>query len=168
MEKRQGKKEGEEAANCQKESPFPKSQSSLCQIVKCTCNEADGRRKIQEGGLTSEEMILQAALGHELVDEQQLPILHAVAQQLHQVGMRQPPEKVHLRLQAIPPARQRQGLDQHESRIAGKKKKQQRERAVPCRPAGRRPRHQNGHPRSHPNPPSAPAQGKRAQRLDRV
>ena len=129
MENRQGKKEGEEAANCQKESPFPKSQSSLCQIVKCTCNEADGRRKIQEGGLTSEEMILQAALGHELVHEQQLPILHAVAQQPHQVRMRQPPEKVHLRLQAIPPARQRQGLAQHQSRIAGEReKKQQRDK----------------------------------------
>jgi len=44
-------------------------------------------------------MIVQAAFGHVLVHEEEIPVLHAVAQQPHQVRMRQPPQKVHLRLQ---------------------------------------------------------------------
>lgn len=48
--------------------------------------------------LTSEEMVFQAALGHELVHQEQLPVLAAVAQQPHQVGMRQSAQEVDLRL----------------------------------------------------------------------
>jgi hypothetical protein len=62
----------------------------------------------EEAGLTSEEVVLQAALGHELVHQQELPVLHAVPQQPHQVGVRQPPQEVHLRLQEE--EKQRQGL----------------------------------------------------------
>jgi len=39
--------------------------------------------------LTPEEMVFQAAFGHELVHQEQLPVLAAVAQQPHQVGVRQ-------------------------------------------------------------------------------
>lgn len=48
--------------------------------------------------LTPEEMGFQAAFGHELVHQEELPVLAAVAQQPHQVGMRQPAQEVDLRL----------------------------------------------------------------------
>ena len=48
--------------------------------------------------LTPEEMVFQAALGHELVQQEQLPVLAAVAQQPHQVGVRQSAEEVDLGL----------------------------------------------------------------------
>lgn len=48
--------------------------------------------------LTFEEVVLQAAVLHVLVDEQAVLVLAAVAHQLHQVGMPQLPQEDHLRL----------------------------------------------------------------------
>lgn len=48
--------------------------------------------------LTPEEMVFQAAFGHELVHQEQLPVLAAVAQQPHQVGVRQSAQEVDLGL----------------------------------------------------------------------
>ena len=43
-------------------------------------------------------MVFQAAFGHALVHQEQLPVLAAVAKQPHQVGMRQSTQEVDLRL----------------------------------------------------------------------
>ena len=64
--------------------------------------------KVVAAGLTSEEMILQAPIGHELVHKQELPLLQAVPQQPHQVRVRYPPQKVHFTLQKEIPSH---GLD---------------------------------------------------------
>lgn len=48
--------------------------------------------------LTFEEMLLQAAPRHELVDEQPVLVLVAVADQFHQVRVPQLPQKDDLRL----------------------------------------------------------------------
>lgn len=48
--------------------------------------------------LTLEEVVLEAAVLHVLVDEQAVLVLAAVADQLHQVGMPQLPQEDHLRL----------------------------------------------------------------------
>lgn len=48
--------------------------------------------------LTFEEMLLQAAPGHELVDEQPVLVLVAVADQLHQVRVPQLPQEEDFRL----------------------------------------------------------------------
>ena len=50
--------------------------------------------------LTFEEMLLQADPGHELVDEQPVLVLVAVADQLHQVRVPQLPQEEHFRLHA--------------------------------------------------------------------
>lgn len=50
--------------------------------------------------LTFEEMLLQAAPGHELVDEQPVLVLVAVADQLHQVRVPQLPQEEHFSLHA--------------------------------------------------------------------
>jgi len=50
--------------------------------------------------LTFEEMLLQAASRHELVDEQPVLVLVAVADQLHQVRVPQLPQEEHFRLHA--------------------------------------------------------------------
>jgi hypothetical protein len=48
--------------------------------------------------LTLEEVVLQAAMLHVLVDEEPVLVLAAVSDQLHQVGMPQLPQEDHLRL----------------------------------------------------------------------
>jgi hypothetical protein len=50
--------------------------------------------------LTFEEVVLQAAVLHVLVDEQPVLVLAAVAHQLHQVGVPQLPQEDHLRLRS--------------------------------------------------------------------
>lgn len=50
------------------------------------------------GRTPPEEMVFQAAFGHELVHQEQLPVLAAVAQQPHQVGVRQSAQEVDLGL----------------------------------------------------------------------
>ena len=50
--------------------------------------------------LTLEEVVLEAAVLHVLVDEEAVLVLAAVADQLHQVGVPQLPQEDHLRLQA--------------------------------------------------------------------
>lgn len=50
------------------------------------------------GVLTFEEVVLEAAMLHVLVDEQPVLVLAAVAHQLHQVGVPQLPHEDHLRL----------------------------------------------------------------------
>jgi hypothetical protein len=49
--------------------------------------------------LTSKQVVLQAPLCHELVHEQQLVVVHAVAQEFNQIGMRNPPKEIDFRLQ---------------------------------------------------------------------
>jgi hypothetical protein len=55
-----------------------------------------------DGKLTArlgfEEVVLQAALGHVLVHQQELLVLPAVPQQPHQIGVRQPSQEIHLGL----------------------------------------------------------------------
>ncbi|BAS84644.1 Os03g0408101 [Oryza sativa Japonica Group] len=46
------------------------------------------------------EVVLEAALGHVLVDEQAVLVLAAVADELHQVGVPELPKEDHLRLHA--------------------------------------------------------------------
>ena len=48
---------------------------------------------------TPEEMVLQAASRHELVDQHPLLLLGAVPDQLHQIGVIQPPQIINLRLE---------------------------------------------------------------------
>ena len=50
--------------------------------------------------LTLEEVVLEAAVLHVLVDEEAVLVLAAVADQLHQVGVPQLPQEDHLRLHA--------------------------------------------------------------------
>jgi hypothetical protein len=47
-----------------------------------------------------EEVVLQAALGHVLVHQQELLALPAVPQQSHQIGVREPCQEIHLGLHA--------------------------------------------------------------------
>lgn len=55
-------------------------------------------------------MVLQAALGHVLVDEQPVVLLAAVTDELHQVRMPELPQEDHLRLQQ---AKANRSIDQH-------------------------------------------------------
>lgn len=48
--------------------------------------------------LTLEEVVLEAAPGHVLVDEHPVVVLAAVADELHQMRMAQHPQVHHLRL----------------------------------------------------------------------
>jgi len=58
-------------------------------------DDGDG---VYSSELTFEEVVLQAAVLHVLVDEQPVLVLAAVAHQLHQVGVPQLPQEDHLRL----------------------------------------------------------------------
>jgi hypothetical protein len=53
---------------------------------------------MERQSLTPEEMVFQAAFGHELVHQEKLPVLAAVAQEPDQVRMRQSAQEVDLGL----------------------------------------------------------------------
>jgi hypothetical protein len=63
--------------------------------------ERDGHpRRPREAAGAAEQVVLQAALGHELVHQQPVVVLAAVADELHQVRVAVLSEVAHLRLHA--------------------------------------------------------------------
>ena len=63
--------------------------------------QRDGQpRRPRQAAGAAEQVVLQAALGHELVHQQPVVVLAAVADELHQVRVAVLPEVAHLRLQA--------------------------------------------------------------------